>query len=105
MPVLYGWIKTIVIDRFKIANGLRACECKGSCDTCPYVHYAGDSCVDVLMQEAFDLINEPVDVMVCGEITHYFACCSCMGAVDYGDIFCRHCGRKLIFHEGKKTDT
>ena len=91
-----GRVKIRMIDREKVANGLRHClHYDGSCLDCPY---DGPNCQNDVLDDAIAILKEQEAVPVIQrEIMHmlFWCCGSCGVAITDGDRFCRNCGREV----------
>ena len=93
-------------DLEKVIRGLECrhdnLTCK-DCEHCPYgtkvVRRLGCDFVR-LCGEALELLKEqPVEAKVTGLETQWYRCGACEYPIDYGDKFCRHCGRPVRWDE------
>ena len=90
-------------DRNDIIKALRYCT-TGWCYTkCPYKDkntVSLDCCRNNLMSDVLVLLKEQTDAKpeTAGSgVTWYYACSDCKKAIDLGDCYCRHCGRKIVW--------
>ena len=89
-------------EREKVIKGLEVCidrePGKYDCYKCPY-ETDGNDCDINLSKDALALLKEqePVDPAIGGNQNScwYFICPRCQLAIDKGDKYCRHCGRKV----------
>ena len=94
-------------DREKVIKGLECCiESDRECicpDKCPYAdaEEIEDRCETQVKLEALALLNDQTAEaeMEGGGSSWWFACGECRGAIDSQDKYCRHCGRRIIWHE------
>ena len=90
-------------DREKVINGLEA-HINNSCDDCPY--YLGDKKRPIcryMLRDALELLKEQeaVEPTVGGITEHdghgswWYQCGKCKMPIDYGDKFCKRCGKAV----------
>ena len=100
-------------------------DSKSSCKKCAYFNGIAKSCsILTIMHDAFELLKEdekqieyrdqcynslledwnrmiekesPVEPVVAGGITRWYACGACSEPIDPKDQFCRHCGKPVMW--------
>ena len=89
-------------DREKALKAFEICYTLGhNCTECPL--FQEDDCNDKLTHDVLALLKErePIAPSVCGSkepdglSSWWYLCSKCKMPIDYGDRFCRRCGRAV----------